>query len=102
MFTEVSSSEIISYLAKRSESDNIKIQITDLRQIGRKLEEKCPSVIFDGDKYSIESFRSLCSSEIKVSYTEIVFNRSKGGVADILDRYQPEPSILQLLESLSE
>lgn len=100
MFHKISSAELISYLAERSASDKVSIEIKNIRHLGHQLETESPSVVFDGDKYSIESFRCLCSHEIKVSSTTITFDRSHVKIRQIVTRYQPSYDIIKVLDKI--
>lgn len=63
---EIDSSVLISYLAQKSESENVTISIKEIRKIGHVIEERYPSMIVDMDKYSIESFRVKSKGRVKV------------------------------------
>lgn len=100
MFNEVDSAEIIAYLAKRSEKRKVVIKISRIRELGHKLEKASASIVFDGDKYSFESFRCLSPDNIQVTPTEIVINKKNKYVKQIIARYQPSPQVKSFLRDM--
>lgn len=100
MFKEVDSAEIIAYLVKRSEKRKVVIKISRIRELGHKLEKASASIVFDGDKYSFESFRCLSPNNIKVTQTEIIINKRNKYVDQIIARYQPSSQIKSFLQNL--
>lgn len=100
MLTEVDSAEIIAYLTKRSKKRKVIIRISLIRELGHKLEKASASIVFDGDKYTFESFRCLSPDNIQVTPTEIVINRKNKYIKQIIERYQPSPRIKLLLDDL--
>lgn len=100
MFKEINSSEIISYLANIEEEEEVTISIKRIRELGHKLENTYPYVSFDGDKYTIESFKQHCKSMITVTRTEIKINKSNEVVHNVIARYQPSPLIVELLQKI--
>lgn len=100
MLLKVNSSELISYLAKKDKRDKIEIEINYVRELGHKLERSNPSIVFDGDKYTIESFRCLCSEKITVSSTTITFEKSQ--VTKVISKNMPSLEISALLKKIEE
>lgn len=97
---EIDSSVLISYLAQKSESENVTISIKEIRQIGHVIEERHPSIIVDMDKYSIESFRIKSGGRVAVYGQEIHFVRTDKVVQVLLRNNQPSGSLADLLEEV--
>ena len=97
---EIDSSVLISYLAQKSESENVTISIKEIRKIGHVIEERYPSMIVDMDKYSIESFRVKSKGRVKVLGQEIRFDRTEVVVKVLLTNNQPSGRLADLLEEI--
>lgn len=97
---EIDSSVLISYLAQKSESENVTISIKEIRKIGHVIEERYPSMIVDMDKYSIESFRVKSKGRVKVLGQEIRFDRTEMVVKVLLTNNQPSGRLADLLEEI--
>ena len=97
---EIDSSVLISYLAQKSESENVTISIKEIRKIGHVIEERYPSMIVDMDKYSIESFRVKSKGRVKVLGQEIRFDRTEMVVKVLLTNNQPSGRLADLLEGI--
>ena len=97
---EIDSSVLISYLAQKSESENVTISIKEIRNIGHVIEERYPSMIVDMDKYSIESFRVKSKGRVKVLGQEIRFDRTEMVVKVLLTNNQPSGRLADLLEEI--
>ena len=100
MFNEVDSAEIIAYLANRSKKRKVVIKISRIRELGHKLEKASASIVFDGDKYSFESFRCLSPDNIQVTQTEVVINKKNKYVKQIIARYQPSHQVKSFLRGI--
>lgn len=98
---EIDSSVLISYLAQKSNSDNVNISIRKIRKIGHVIEERHPSIIVDMDKYSIESFRIKSRGRVVVNGQEIHFVRTDEIVQVLLQRNKPSARLAALLEEIS-
>lgn len=97
---EIDSSVLISYLAKKSKSDNVTISIKEIRKLGHDIEERYPSVIVDMDKYSIESFRIKSKGCVMVHNQEIHFDRTDKDVQVLLRNNQPSDTLAVILKEL--
>ena len=97
---EIDSSVLISYLAKKSKSDNVTISIKEIRKLGHDIEERHPSIIVDMDKYSIESFRIKSRGCVMVNRQEIRFVRTNKVVEMLLKNNQPTQGLDDLLEEI--
>ena len=97
---EIDSSVLISYLAKKSKSDNVTISIKEIRKLGHDIEERYPSVIVDMDKYSIESFRIKSKGCVMVHNQEIHFDRTDKYVQVLLRNNQPSDTLAVILKEL--
>lgn len=97
---EIDSSVLISYLAKKSKSDNVTISIKEIRKLGHDIEERYPSIIVDMDKYSIESFRIKSRGCVMVNRQEIRFVRTNKVVEMLLKNNQPTQGLDDLLEEI--
>ena len=73
MLKQVDFAELIAYMAKQAPTDNIVIEISKVRELGHELEQKSSMIVFDGDKYSIESFmKKLCSIDSIVRLDTVI------------------------------
>ena len=97
---EIDSSVLISYLAKKSKSDNVTISIKEIRKLGHDIEERYPSIIVDMDKYSIESFRIKSGGCVTVQGQEIQFVKTDKVVQVLLKNNQPSGRLAALLEEI--
>lgn len=97
MFYRVDSAELISFFAKRSGRKSFRISIQEVRKRGHELEKESSLVIYDGDKYTIESFRCMCSRGIKVVNNIIIVDTTNKDVQQIIARYQPSEEIEKML-----
>ena len=102
MLKQVDFAELIAYMAKQDPTDQIVIEISKVRELGHELEQKFSTIVFDGDKYSIESFRRLSPKKIKVTHTEIIFDKRDASIKQIIARYQPSLDILSYLRLLKK
>lgn len=102
MLKQVDFAELIAYMAKQAPTDQIVIEISKVRELGHELEQKSSMIVFDGDKYSIESFRRLCPKKIKVTHTEIIFDKQDASMKQIIARYQPSSDILSYLRVIGK
>ena len=97
---EIDISELISYLAQKSKSENITISIKEIRELGHRIEELHPSIIVDMDKYIIESFRIKAKGRVKVNDQKISFNKTDKYVQILLSNNQPSETLNALLEEI--
>ena len=98
---EIDSSVLISYLAQKSKSEDVKISIREIRKIGHVIEERHPSIIVDTDKYSVESFRIESRGRVVVKGQEISFTRTDNVVKVLLQRNKPSERLTALLDEIS-
>lgn len=98
---EIDSSVLISYLAQKSDSEEVTISIPKIRRIGHVIEERHPSIIIDMDKYSIESFRIKSRGRVVVNGQNIHFVRTDEIVRVLLQRNKPSDRLAALLEEIS-
>ena len=96
MIHELDSSELIASWYEFHQSQNngtlLTLELSFLARLAKKLEAKCPSVVVDIDKYSIESFRCQCSKGIEVSSKVINLNLEVSGLDSLLRQYKPKQS----------
>ena len=106
MIHEIDSSELIASLveykkAKRQLQSKYAFDFSLLADLARKLEEKCPSIIVDMDRFSIESFRCQCSRGIEVSSSQIILDLQIPNMDSLLRQCKPEKdyytSIIEIL-----
>lgn len=84
---EFDSLSLISYLSGESVTDNVVINIQEMRKLGHVIEGLKPSISIDMDKYSIDSFRIKARGSVVVYDGEICFDRTDRNVSSILRRY---------------
>ena len=99
---EYDSSVLISYLASESESDDVQINIQTMRTIGHMIEDEHPSIMFDMDKYSIESFRIKSRGSVVVTRHELKFSRVSEPVKIILQRSKPSDRMSEIIKKVLE
>ena len=97
---EIDSSVLISYLAQKNKSDNVIINIKQIRELGHEIEERHPSIIVDMDKYSIESFCLKSKGYVMVHNQEIHFDRTDKDVQVLLMNNQPDNILTNLLDEI--
>ena len=99
---EIDISVLISYLSQKNKSENIIISIQEIRKLGHAIEELHPSITFDMDKYSIESFRIKAKGSVSVNDNKISFNKTDKYVQVLLNNNQPSDTLNALLEEIIE
>lgn len=101
MMNRMDISDLISYLAQKSLTDDVSLDINEIKKLGHAIEERHPSVTIDMDKYSIESFRIKSKGNVIIHNKKIEFNRTNEVVKMILKRSQPSEKLTFWLDEIN-
>ena len=95
---EIDTVALISYLAQKSKSNLVSIDIKEMRKLGHTVEEIHPSIIVDMDKYSIDSFRIKSLGGVAIHDHKLQFDKSNGVIRELFKKYHPSFETLEVLD----
>ncbi len=98
MIHEINASAIIARIVAKSNSNEVRISINKVVEIGCKIEKKHPSVFVDTDRFAFHSFVSIGCKEISVKDTDIMIDKSNISFTKRLNRMLPSDKVCKYID----